>query len=88
MNYYEKYIKYKKKYIELKQNYKKGGTLRLERDSPYNNYIGTCWYQIILSMFSFSDKTKNQFMEFIPEKDDEIYESIFNKTLHKPIVSL
>ena len=39
--YYQKYLKYKKKYIELKQNYKKGGTLRLGRDSPYNNYIGT-----------------------------------------------
>jgi len=51
--YYDKYIKYKNKYLQLKNQL--GG--KEFCDKAYKNILGTCWAVAIQTMFTFSDTT-------------------------------
>jgi len=66
--YYNKYLKYKKKYIQLKNQL--GGISFCEK--AYRNLLGTCWMASILTMFTFGQATSNHLkrvIEGIPRKD-------------------
>ena len=57
MSYQEKYLKYKNKYIYLKE-IQKGG-LECNNKLVYKNILGTCWMIAIQMIFSFGDVTSN-----------------------------
>jgi hypothetical protein len=56
--FYSKYIKYKNKYINLK-NIQYGG-LDCNDERIYKSLLGTCWMISIQTIFSFGDITKNE----------------------------
>jgi TPR repeat protein len=62
MIFYNKYLKYKNKYIKIK-NVQKGG-LNCDNELVFKNTIGTCWMVAIQNMLVFGDNTKN-FLEEI-----------------------
>ena len=51
--YYDKYIKYKKKYLQLKNQI--GGKEFCDR--AYRNILGTCWAVAIQTIFTFGKAT-------------------------------
>jgi hypothetical protein len=63
MSYYEKYVKYKNKYISLKHNASaknvvlQSGGYDCDNDHVYKNIHGTCWMVAIQIIFSFGDAT-------------------------------
>jgi hypothetical protein len=74
MLYQEKYIKYKNKYINLK-NLQKGG-LDCDNERVFNNIHGTCWMISIQMIFSFGDVTSNSIeciMKSLKMSDKEKY---------------
>lgn len=89
MTYFEKYIKYKNKYINFK-NKLGGAAAELTSADAIDNSIGTCWFHVILSLFTFGDKTKDDFHEFITIKQTDsddptsisLDEKILNRILH------
>jgi hypothetical protein len=56
MDYKDKYIKYKSKYLELKQ---KGG-MNCVNERVFQNLLRTCWMIAIQMMMCFGDATKDQ----------------------------
>jgi hypothetical protein len=56
--YYDKYIKYKKKYSQLKKIQEGGG---VDCTKAYNNARGTCWAIGIQTIITFGQATSNQF---------------------------
>jgi len=52
---YKKYLIYKNKYLELKNQ--KGGISFCEK--AYKNLYGTCWAVAIQTMFTFGQATSN-----------------------------
>jgi hypothetical protein len=56
MDYKDKYIKYKSKYLELKQ---KGG-MNCVNERVFQNLLNTCWMIAIQTIICFSDATKDQ----------------------------
>ena len=56
MNFYEKYKKYKNKYIILK-NQNGGVLLDCDKNMYLHNILGTCWNASIQMIFLFSDET-------------------------------
>ncbi len=58
-NYYEKYIKYKQKYVTLKNQY--GGAQCLTHG--FRQHIGECWHDSLSMLLLQSDKTSDQFIE-------------------------
>lgn len=58
MSYQEKYIKYKNKYINLK-NIQYGG-INCINERAFKSLLGTCWMISIQMIFSFGDVTKNE----------------------------
>jgi TPR repeat protein len=63
MIFYNKYLKYKNKYIELK-NIQKGG-LECDNELVFKNTIGSCWMVAIHTILVFGDFTKNHFEEIL-----------------------
>jgi len=59
--YYNKYLKYKKKYLQLKNQL--GGISFCEK--AYRNLLGTCWMASILTMFTFGQATSNHLKSVI-----------------------
>ena len=63
-SFYEKYIKYKEKYINL-QNMKKTDTVQrggydCNNDVVFKNIAGTCWMVALQTIFSFGDCTSSE----------------------------
>ena len=89
MNYYEKYIKYKNKYLNLKNNL--GGAAEIEPIQAYRNSLGTCWFHIMLSIFTFWGLTKDEFTKFMDEsdlrEDYSLYEIIFIRIINNLEIS-
>lgn len=89
MNYYEKYIKYKNKYLNLKNNL--GGAAEIEPIQAYRNSLGTCWFHIMLSIFTFGGLTKDEFTKFMDEsdlrEDYSLYEIIFIRIINNLEIS-
>jgi len=52
MNYQKKYLKYKQKYLELKQI---GGVKCMDNDVHFSQHNGECWHDSILTIFFFCD---------------------------------
>jgi TPR repeat protein len=73
MTNYEKYIKYKNKYINLK-NIQYGG-LDCINERAFKNLLGTCWMISIQMILSFSDVTNNE-LEVIMNNIKPIKKSI------------
>jgi len=73
MNYYGKYLKYKHKYIELKNKIGGGKCFKY----GLQQHFGECWHDAITMMLFQSDITnsKNEFMSIT---DDKIHEQYFN----------
>jgi ankyrin repeat protein len=79
MNYYKKYLKYKKKYMILKNiKNQKGGEILIpcERNLALNNRIGSCWNASIQMIFIFSDITKDTVQSRIMLPNDEILATV------------
>jgi hypothetical protein len=55
MDYKNKYLKYKKKYLELQNQYGNGSGFC---DISHKNNIGTCWLIAILMIFIDEDAYK------------------------------
>ena len=55
INYLEKYLKYKQKYINLKK-IQKGG-VECTRERVFKNFLGTCWAVIVQMMITLGDVT-------------------------------
>jgi hypothetical protein len=59
MSYYEKYMKYKNKYISLRHDASaknvvlQSGGLDCNNDRVYKNILGTCWMVAIQTIFFF-----------------------------------
>jgi TPR repeat protein len=62
MDYYNKYLKYKTKYLELKY-YNQYGSGVVPCDKGYKNLLGTCWAVATQMIFSFGHVTSNQLNE-------------------------
>jgi hypothetical protein len=59
-NYYQKYLKYKNKYLSLKNQMKGGAyTKSLCVDNPYHQHNGECWHDVICMVLHFSDDIKD-----------------------------
>ncbi len=69
MSYRNKYLKYKEKYINLKNQY--GGNIDCNDLSTigFHNILGTCWNITLLSIFLYGQKTK-----------DRVYHKLINLT--------
>jgi TPR repeat protein len=59
--YYDKYLKYKNKYLQLKNQL--GGLSFCEK--AYKNVLGTCWAVAIQTMFTFGQATSNHLKSVI-----------------------
>ena len=57
MDYYNKYVKYKTKYLELKYDNNQYGGGIVPCDKGYTNVLGTCWMSSLLGLFCFGDLT-------------------------------
>ena len=60
MNYYNKYLKYKKKYLELKYDNSQYGGSIVPCNKGYNNMIDTCWAVAIQMIICFGHFTSGQ----------------------------
>ncbi len=58
LNYKDKYVKYKSKYLENKNIIQKGG-IDCNNDRAFKNILGTCWMIVIQMMICFGDVSKN-----------------------------
>ena len=58
---YNKYLKYKKKYIEFKQHAGVFNVLNCSSEYYLTNLKGTCWALSILMILFFSESTRNEF---------------------------
>ena len=73
MSYYEKYVKYKNKYIALKHDASaknvvlQSGGLYCNNYRVYKNMLGTCWMVAIQTIFSFGDATSGLLEKNIKE---------------------
>jgi len=87
MDYYNKYIKYKTKYLNLKYDNNQYGGGIVPCDKGYTNALETCWAVSILMILCFGHLTSNQLNEimilFYQNVDSTIRLSL--KPLH-PIV--
>ena len=61
MDYYNKYIKYKTKYLQLKYDNNQYGGGVVPCNIPIKNRIGTCWMVAIQVCLFFGDLTSKQF---------------------------
>ena len=71
MSYHEKYLKYKKKYLDLARQ--KGGTISCNNDRVFKNILGTCWMIAIQTIFCFGDTTKDNFENIMENFSKNIY---------------
>ena len=74
MDYYNKYVKYKTKYIELKYDNQYGGGI-VPCDKGYNNVFGTCWAVSIMMILSSGHLTSdplNKIMESFQKGDNSV----------------
>ena len=62
MDYYNKYLKYKTKYLELKY-YNQYGSGVVPCDKGYKNLLGTCWAVATQMIFSFGHLTSEKLNE-------------------------
>jgi hypothetical protein len=63
--YYDKYLKYKRKYLQLKKQI--GGLSFCEK--AYKNILGTCWAVAIQTMLTFGQATSNDLKNVIESID-------------------
>ena len=95
MTSFEKYIKYKNKYVNFKNKLGGAPAEELTSMNAIGNSIGTCWFHVILSLFTFGDKTKDDFDKFITIKQtdsanstyESLDEKIFSRILHDADIS-
>jgi len=79
--YYDKYLKYKRKYLQLKKQL--GGLSFCEK--AYKNILGTCWAVAIQMMLTFGQATSNDLKRVI-ESIDLKKKKIFIDTKIKNII--
>ena len=87
MDYKDKYIKYKSKYLELKQ---KGG-MDCVNERVFQNLLDTCWMIAIQMMMCFGDATKNQIeseLENVTTKNKDMYIQVLTVTHKSNLISL
>ena len=74
MNYLEKYLKYKKKYFDLRTIVEKKsnaseiniiGGMECIHDRVFINYFETCWAIAVQTMITFGDVTSNNLEEIM-----------------------
>jgi hypothetical protein len=74
MNYLEKYLKYKKKYLDLRISVEKKysseeiniiGGMDCIYDRVFGNYLNTCWAIAVQTMITFGDVTSNNLEEIM-----------------------
>jgi len=71
MSYYNKYIKYKTKYLDLQNMI--GGRINCNDKILFNNVIGSCWNIAILTIFIFGDKTSEIVQANLSKSLDEMF---------------
>jgi ankyrin repeat protein len=71
MSFYNKYLKYKNKYIQLK-NQLGGLRLACNDESVLNNRMDTCWNAVIQMAFLFGDQTSDTVQTNIEKPIEEI----------------
>ena len=73
MDYYQKYLKYKHKYLNLK-----GGAI-CHKD-PYHQHQGECWHDSVLAIFTYTDKlndkVQTKLLELYNVDKDKMIENI------------
>ena len=86
MTYYEKYIKYKKKYLNFKYQ-QNGGSVACVNDRVFKNVLGTCWMIAAQTILCFGDLTKDAFqkkmLEIIILPNNKLKENINNLLIQK-----
>jgi hypothetical protein len=86
MTYYEKYIKYKKKYLNFKYQ-QNGGSVACVNDRVFKNVLGTCWMIASQTILCFGDLTKDAFqkkiLEIIKLPNNKLKENINNLLIKK-----
>jgi len=92
-DYYKKYLKYKKKYNNIKNRNFKGGEILINGcpNQGFSNIFGTCWNNVIFMAIFLGDKTKNKSQEIIKKlKDPNNYLTIeiLIKNSEKKLVKL
>ena len=68
--YFSKYIKYKKKYLSLKNQIGSASKSDSIKSLPLVNTIGTCWYHVILTTFLNSKKTRKSILNSVRKLSD------------------
>ena len=87
MDYKDKYIKYKSKYLELKQ---KGG-MDCVNERVFKNLLGTCWMVAIQMMMCFGDATKDQIeteLATLKQEDKDRYIELLIGVYKRKLISL
>jgi hypothetical protein len=87
MDYKDKYIKYKSKYLELKQ---KGG-MNCVNERVFQNLLDTCWMIAIQMMMCFGDATKDLIeseLENVTTKNKDMYIQVLTVTHKSNLISL
>ena len=67
MDYYNKYIKYKTKYLELKYDNNQYGGVIVPCNKGINNFIGTCWAVAIHMILFFGHLTSEEFYKIMEQ---------------------
>lgn len=90
MNYLEKYLKYKKKYVDLRITVEKKsstseiniiGGMECIENRVFANYLGTCWAIAVQTIITFGDVTSNKLEEIMNsfKVDDDFSHNIVSK---------
>ena len=96
MNYYNKYIKYKNKYLIIKNQIgsssaapciiKKNIVKKVGCDINFTNNLGTCWCLSILMILLYSDSTSNCVQYKLNKEIDS--ELLLNKNVNELLIKL
>jgi len=81
MDYYNKYIKYKTKYLELKYDNNQYGGDVVPCNKAYKSLLNTCWAVALQMILSFGDLTSselNEVMKTFKHSDNTVDEIIKN----------
>jgi hypothetical protein len=76
MAYYAKYLKYKNKYLHLKQQ--SGGVLQC-LNYGFRQHLGECWHDSLSMLLMQSDKTNEEYIEkckFLNTKNGDKYDNL------------
>jgi len=82
MDYYNKYVKYKTKYLNLKYDNSQYGGGSVPCDKGYKNALGTCWAVSLLTILCFGDFTKDELYAKMVSFNNETVEKIIENAEH------